>query len=229
MFVKGTLKKAGILLTLAVLPFLFGYFLLSFIIFSAIAFLMQFFRDPNRKVPKEKGAVVAPADGRILKGKIDKIEIVEHDDPLMEDIIDEGEKGIRVSTFMSPFDVHVNRSPISGKIIKTKYHPGKFKMAFGDIETENEKNLMVIESEYGRFGVIQIAGFVARRIVQYVNVGDEVKIGERLGMIKFGSRVDLILPYKNCKLIVKEGKKPKAAETIIAIMAEDKKDKLNAK
>jgi len=220
MFVKGTLKKAGILLTLAVLPFLFGYFLLSFILFSIIAFLMQFFRDPNRKTPKGKGVVVAPADGRILKGRIDKIELVEYRDPLMKHILEEGKKGIRVSTFMSPFDVHVNRSPISGKVVKTKHYSGKFKMAFKNIEAENEKekNLIVIDSEYGRVGVIQIAGFVARRIVQYIHVGDKIEIGERLGMIRFGSRVDLILPYENCKLMVEEGEKPKAAETIIAKM-----------
>jgi phosphatidylserine decarboxylase len=218
MFVKGTLKKAGVLLTLAVIPFLFGYFLLSFIIFSAIAFVIQFFRDPNRKVPQGEGVVVAPADGRILKGKIDKIEIVKHDDPLMEHILEKEEKGIRVSTFMSPFDVHVNRVPVSGKIVKTKYYPGKFKMAFNDIETVNEKNLIVIDSEYGKIGVIQIAGFVARRIVQYVNVGDQVHIGDRIGMIRFGSRVDLILPYENCHLMVKEEDKTKAAETIIAVM-----------
>jgi len=218
MFVKGTLKKAGILLTLSVLPFLFGYALLSFIIFSAIAFIMQFFRDPNRKVPQGEGLVVAPADGRILKGKIDKIEIVEANDPLMEHLLEEGEKGIRVSTFMSPFDVHVNRVPVSGRVVKTKYCPGKFKMAFGDIETVNEKNLIVIDSEYGKIGTIQIAGFIARRIVQYVKEDDYVNIGDRIGMIRFGSRVDLILPYKNCKLMVEEGDKPKAAETVIAVM-----------
>ncbi len=218
MFVKGTLKKAGILLTLSILPFLFGYVLLSFIIFSFIAFIMQFFRDPNRKVPQDKDVVVAPADGRILKGKIDKIEIVKATDTLMEHILEKGEIGIRVSTFMSPFDVHVNRVPVSGKIIKTKYCPGKFKMAFGDIETVNEKNLIVIESEYGKIGTIQIAGFVARRIVQYVKEGDEVHIGDRIGMIRFGSRVDLILPHENCKLMVKEGDKPKAGETVIAEM-----------
>lgn len=220
MFVEGTLKKTGILLILAVLPILFGYFLVSIIIFSLIAFIMQFFRDPNRKVPSEKDIVVAPADGRVLKGQIDKIEIVEYDDSLMEHVLKKGQKGIRVSTFMSPFDVHVNRSPISGKVIKAKHYTGKFKMAFknGEIENEKEKNLIVIDSEYGKIGVIQIAGFVARRIVQYVNVGDTIEIGERLGMIKFGSRVDLILPYENCKLMVKEGEKPKAAETIIAKM-----------
>lgn len=223
MFVKGTLKKAGLLLTLAVLPFLFGYFLVSLIIFSIIAFIMQFFRDPNRKVPMEKGVVVAPADGRILKGQIDKIEIVEYHDPLMKHILEKGKKGIRVSTFMSPFDVHVNRSPISGKVVKTRHYPGKFKIAFknAETETEKEKNLIVIDSQYGKIGVIQIAGFVARRIVQYVNVGDKIEIGERLGMIRFGSRVDLILPYEHCKLMVKEGEKPKAAETIIAKMTND--------
>ncbi|MGZ7116282.1 MAG: archaetidylserine decarboxylase [Methanobacterium sp.] len=221
MFVKGTLKKAGVLLTLAILPFIFGYFFLSFIIFSLIAFLMQFFRDPERKIPEGKGVIVAPADGRILTGQIDKIEIVEHNHPLMEHILDKGEKGIRVSTFMSPFDVHVNRVPMSGKVVDSIYLPGKFKIAMGDIEKENEKNLLVLETKFGKFGVIQIAGFIARRIVQYVNVGDEVKTGERLGMIRFGSRVDLILPYKNCKLMVEEGDKSKAAETIIAKMITD--------
>lgn len=218
MFVKGTLKKAGVLLTLAILPFLFGYFLLSFILFSIIAFLMQFFRDPKRHVPEGEGVIVAPADGRILKGQIDKIEIVEHHHQLMEHILDEGKKGIRISTFMSPFDVHVNRIPISGEVVDAIYCPGKFKIAKGDIEKENEKNLVVIDSKFGKVGVIQIAGFIARRIVQYVNVGDNVEIGERLGMIRFGSRVDLILPYENCKLMVKEGDKPTAAETIIAKM-----------
>jgi len=223
MFVKGTFKKAGILLTLAILPFLFGYFLVSFILFSIIAFLMQFFRDPNRKVPLEKGVVVAPADGRILKGQIDKIEIVGYDDPLMKYVLEKGKKGIRVSTFMSPFDVHVNRAPISGKVVKAKHYPGKFKIAFknAEAETEKEKNLIVIDSNYGRFGVIQIAGFVARRIVQYVDVGENIEIGERLGMIRCGSRVDLILPYESCKLMVKEGEKSKAAETIIAKIIKD--------
>lgn len=218
MFVKGTLKKAGILLTLSVLPFLFGYAIISFLIFSAIAFIMQFFRDPNRKVPTDKGAIVAPADGRILKGKIDKIEVVDIEFPLMEHLLDKDEKGIRISTFMSPFDVHVNRVPVSGKVIKTEYCPGKFKIALGDIETENEKNLIVINSEYGKIGVIQIAGFVARRIVQYVDIGDDVQIGDRIGMIRFGSRVDLIIPYENSRLLVTEGDKPTAAETIMAIM-----------
>ena len=218
MFVKGTLKKAGILLTLAVLPFLFGYFIVSFIMFSLIAFLMQFFRDPNREIPHNNGLIVAAADGRILKGKIDCVKTVHNEDPLMEYILSPGGKGILVSTFMSPFDVHVNRAPISGTIVKTQHYSGIFKIAMRNVLTENEKNLIVIDSEYGKVGVIQIAGFVARRIVQYVEVGDQVKTGDRLGMIRFGSRVDLIIPYENTELRVTEGKKPTAGETIIAQM-----------
>ena len=221
MFVKGTLKNVAILLILAIIPFILGYFWLSLVLIAFIVFLMQFFRDPERSIPKGGGLIVAPADGRILKGQIDKIEIVEYHHHLMEHILDKGKKGIRVSTFMSPFDVHVNRIPISGKVIDAIYCPGKFKMAMGDIERDNEKNLLVIQSEFGKFGVIQIAGFVARRIVQYVNVGDEVKTGDRLGMIRFGSRVDLILPFENCDLLVKEGDKSKAAETIIAKMVSE--------
>ena len=217
MFVKGTLKKAGILLTLAVLPFLFGYSFISFIMFSAIAFLMQFFRDPKREIKvQDNGFLVAPADGRVLQGKIDKIEMVDRNVPLMKFILDEGKRGIRISTFMSPFDVHVNRVPISGKVIKTEYYSGKFKIAMRSVITENEKNLIVIDSEYGKVGVIQIAGFVARRIVQYVELGDYVKIGERLGMIRFGSRVDLIIPEHNSEVLVSEGEKPKAGETVVA-------------
>lgn len=218
MFVKGTLKKAGILLTLAVLPFLFGYSIITFVMFSGIAFLMQFFRDPNRSIPIHNDLIVAPADGRILKGKIDRISTVQYSDPLMDYILDEGEKGILISTFMSPFDVHVNRAPISGKVVTTKHFSGKFKIAMGNVHTENEKNLIVIDSEYGKVGVIQIAGFVARRIVQYVEVGDWVEAGERLGMIRFGSRVDLIIPKKNSEIFVSLGEKPKAGETILAKM-----------
>ncbi|HEX7467498.1 MAG TPA: archaetidylserine decarboxylase [Methanobacterium sp.] len=223
MFVKGvTLKKIGILITIAVLPFFLGYFFISFIIFSAIAFIMQFFRDPKRNIPTDAGVVVAPADGKILKGKIDYLKIVNStDDPVVELILKDGEKGILISTFMSPFDVHVQRAPVSGKILKTKYYPGKFKIAFGDVRTENEKNLIVIDSVYGKIGVIQIAGFVARRIVQYVKVGDSVKIGDRLGMIRFGSRVNLIIPYDKFKVMVFEGEKPTAGETIMAELVEE--------
>ncbi|MGC9517232.1 MAG: archaetidylserine decarboxylase [Methanomicrobiales archaeon] len=225
MFVKGTLKKVGILLTLSLLPFLFGYFIITFLLFSLIAFMMQFFRDPERNIPEGENLIIASADGRYLNGKIDKIKIVNYDDHLMDYVLEEGEKGILVSTFMSPFDVHVNRVPISGEVIETKYFPGKFQIAWKDVQKENEKNLIVINSEYGKVGVIQIAGFVARRIVQYVNVGDHVKIGERLGMIRFGSRVDIIIPYENSEVLVQVGEKSKAGETIIARMFKESNNK----
>jgi len=217
-FVKGlSKKKIGILLTIAVLPFIFGYFVISFIIFSIIAFFMQFFRDPNRTIPDGEGVVVAPADGKVFQGKIDYLKIITvKDDPVMERILEDGEKGVLISTFMSPFDVHVQRAPVSGKILETKYYPGKFKIAMGDVHTVNEKNLIVIDSEYGKIGVIQIAGFVARRIVQYVKPGDTVRIGDRLGMIRFGSRVNLIIPYDKFRVMVFEGEKPTAGETIMA-------------
>jgi phosphatidylserine decarboxylase len=226
MFVKGTLKKATILITLTLMPFLLGYVYISFLLFSAIVFLMQFFRDPNRKVPSEEGVVVAPADGRILKGKIDCIEVVDSTQYIMDQILEEGEKGIRISTFMSPFDVHVNRTPLSGKVVKTKYYPGKFKIAWKGMLTANEKNLIVIATPYGKVGVIQIAGFIARRIVQYVQVGDELEIGSRLGMIKFGSRVDIIIPQKNFEVMVEVGGRPKAGETIMAKFSDSKTESL---
>ena len=165
---------------------------------------------------------MAPADGKILKGKIDFMKIVNSTvHPLMKHILKDGTKGFLISTFMSPFDVHVQRAPVSGKIVKTQYYPGKFKIAMGDVHTENEKNLIVIDSQYGKIGVIQISGFVARRIVQYVNVGDMVKIGDKLGMIRFGSRVNLIIPYDKFKVMVFEGEKPTAGETIMAELLEE--------
>lgn len=176
---------------------------------------MQFFRDPKRKTPSGEDIVVAPADGKILTGKIDRIETLSYEDPLMDLLLEKNEKGVLISTFMSPFDVHVNRVPISGRVINSKYCPGKFKIARKSVLAENEKNLIVIETEYGKVGVIQIAGFVARRIVQYVNIGDYVEIGSKIGMIKFGSRVDLIVPEKNFEIMVKVGERPKAGETVM--------------
>lgn len=218
MFVKGTFKYAGILLILAVLSVILGYFLLSVILFLAIILLMQFFRDPSRVIPEEEGVLVASADGRFLDGKIDSIKEVGYEDDLMKHVLKKDEKGVSISTYMSALDVHVNRVPISGKVVMAKHYPGKFKLAQGDVQNENEKNLIVIDSEYGKIGVIQIAGLVARRIVQYVKVGDNVRIGDRLGMIRFGSRVTVIVPYKNSKLMISEGERSKAGETILAKM-----------
>ncbi len=218
MFVRGfTFSKIVVLFIIAVLPLFFGYYLVSLVLFIGLAFLLNFFRDPQRSIPVDDGVVVAPADGKILTGKLDCLKIVDSsDDPLLKYVLNKGEKGILLSTFMSPFDVHVQRAPVSGKILKTKYCPGKFRIAMGEVDTVNERNLIVIESKYGKIGVVQISGFVARRIVQYVKVGDVVKMGDRIGMIRFGSRVNLIIPYDKFKVMVFEGEKPTAGETIMA-------------
>lgn len=146
---------------------------------------LQFFRSPKRNLVISSRSIVCPADGRVVA--IEEVEEPEYFN---------GEKRIQVSVFMSPLNVHLNRYPISGRIAYAKYHPGLFLVAWHPkSSTENERNTVVIETEFGNSVLIrQIAGFVARRIVWYCNQGDSVKQGDELGFIKFGSRVDLFLP-----------------------------------
>lgn len=226
MFVKGVAKRASFLISVATIPFLLGYHAVSILMFSLIAFMMQFFRDPERNIPSEDNIIVAPADGRRLSGKIDRIKRVGSDYPLIDRIFPNGSEAILISTFMSPFDVHVNRSPVSGRVIYTEHTDGKFRVARSRVLTENERNLIVIETEHGNVGVVQIAGFIARRIVQYVNEGDYVERGSRIGMIRFGSRVDLILP-ENCEVLVKTGSRSVAGETVVARFVKPKSDRKN--
>ncbi|WP_370004464.1 archaetidylserine decarboxylase [Methanothermobacter sp. KEPCO 2] len=226
MFVKGVAKRASFLISVATIPFLLGYHAVSILMFSLIAFMMQFFRDPERNIPSEDNIIVAPADGRRLSGKIDRIKRVGSDYPLIDRIFPGGDGGILISTFMSPFDVHVNRAPVSGRVIYTEHLDGKFRIARSRVLTENERNLIVIETEHGNVGVVQIAGFIARRIVQYVNEGDYVERGSRIGMIRFGSRVDLILP-ENCEVLVKTGSRPIGGETVLARFIENEDDRNN--
>ena len=215
-FIEGTFKKVGIIMLISLIPLIFKKYILFSLILIVALFFLQFFRDPTRIPPAKDNIIVAPADGRHSTGKIDKIETVTADDFLMDEILENGEKGIVISTFMSPLDVHVNRAPVSGKIVSTKYFEGKFRLAQRPVSTVNERNIIVIDTEYGKIGVIQVAGFIARRIVQYVQVGDVVNIGDKLGMIKLGSRVELIIPEKNFEVMVDIGSRPKAGETIMA-------------
>ncbi len=152
-----------------------------FLIFTLFA--MNFFRDPQRISPEEEGIILSPADGKV-------VEIGEEIDPFTE------EKRIRISIFMNIFNVHVNRSPVSGRVKEIRYIKGKFFNASLDkASSDNERNLILLEDREGRtFTVVQIAGLIARRIVCWVKKGDNLIIGERLGLIKFGSRVDLYLP-----------------------------------
>lgn len=156
---------------------------LIFIAILIMIFTLNFFRDPQRNTPAKENIIVSPADGKVL---------------FVKKITDQrflfGEAKM-IAIFMSPLNVHVNRIPISGKVEYIKYHQGEFIAAFEDKASEkNERNEIGITSKYGKVLFIQIAGFVARRIVSDLKIGDEVNIGERFGMIKFGSRVDVIVP-----------------------------------
>src|SRR3954470_1422435 len=166
-----------------------------------------FFRDPPRVTPVSDRLVVSPADGRVslVANAVPPTELALGTTPLP-----------RVSIFMSVFDCHVNRTPISGRIERIVYTPGKFLNADLDKASEdNERNALVIASDAGRIGVVQIAGLIARRIVCWVRDSQEVGAGERIGMIRFGSRVDVYLPAGSVPL-VSEGQTSLAGETVIA-------------
>src|ERR1700722_13699907 len=166
-----------------------------------------FFRDPVRVTPVRDGIVVAPADGRIsmITQAMPPAELGLGDKPLP-----------RVSIFMSVFNCHVNRSPATGKIERIAYRPGVFINAELDKASEdNERNSLVIASANGRIGVIQIAGLVARRIVCFVREGQSIGAGERFGLIRFGSRLDVYLP-DGTKPLVSEGQTAIAGETVLA-------------
>lgn len=166
-----------------------------------------FFRDPPRATPQREGLVVSPADGRVsqVASAIPPVELGLGDEPMT-----------RVSVFMNVFDCHVNRSPVTGRIAKIAYTPGLFLNADLDkASEENERNGLVIEAGGTRFGVVQIAGLVARRIVSFVKEGDALVAGERFGLIRFGSRVDVYLPMGVTPL-VGEGQTAVAGETVIA-------------
>jgi phosphatidylserine decarboxylase len=166
-----------------------------------------FFRDPVRTTPVRDGIVVAPADGRIsmIAQVLPPAELGLGDRPLP-----------RISIFMSVFNCHVNRSPVAGRIDRIAYRPGKFINAELDKASEdNERNSLVITTTNGRIGVTQIAGLVARRIVTFVKEGQAIEAGERFGLIRFGSRLDVYLPEGTAAL-VGEGQTAVAGETILA-------------
>jgi phosphatidylserine decarboxylase len=174
----------------------------------ATAWCAYFFRDPDRVTPLRDGLVISPADGRICA--------IEEVVPPAE--IDVGPaQRIRVSVFMNVFDCHVNRSPIAGRVVAMTYVPGKFVNADLDKASEdNERQALTIETAGGvRLGVVQIAGLVARRIVCFVKQGEPLGAGERFGLIRFGSRVDVYLPPGKHPLVA-VGQWAIAGETVLA-------------
>ncbi|CUS87122.1 phosphatidylserine decarboxylase [Candidatus Kryptonium thompsonii] len=162
-------------------------------------FTLFFFRDPERKTPNGDDLIISPADGKVFLIR----ELFEN-----EFILDDA---IQISIFMSPLNVHVNRIPISGEVKFLKYIPGKYIVAFEEKSSENnERKIIGIETGDGlKIMVKQIAGFIARRIVCEVKKGDKVKTGQRYGMIKFGSRVDVIMPKNKVEILVSIGQKVK--------------------
>ncbi|MCJ7459916.1 MAG: phosphatidylserine decarboxylase family protein, partial [candidate division Zixibacteria bacterium] len=166
-------------------------------------FIVFFFRDPERKIPQGEGVILSPADGKV-------VEIA----PFSENgFLNSG--GTKVSIFLSLWDVHINRNPISGVVKYSKYTSGSFNAAFKEkASSENEQNELGLENDRVKLILKQIAGTIARRIVCRIKEGDQVKIGERFGMIKFGSRAELFLTEK-VKISVKLNQKVKAGETII--------------
>jgi len=200
------------------LPFIGMFALASLILFwlwsplgwlgtMATIWCVYFFRDPARVTPIREGIVVSPADGRVSR--------IANAVPPKE--LGLGERTMaRVSIFMSVFDCHVNRSPVTGKIERIVYHAGAFLSADLDKASEqNERNSFLISIGKSRIGVVQIAGLIARRIVTFTRAGATVGAGERIGMIRFGSRVDVYLP-DGVRPLVAEGQTAIAGETIIA-------------
>jgi phosphatidylserine decarboxylase len=167
-------------------------------------FITYFFRNPKREIPDLQNIVLSPADGRVIHvGECEEDRFLK-------------EKVLKVSIFMSLFDVHLNRAPVSGKVLEKNYLPGQFLVASVEKSSLlNEQNAMILETE-DRFKIllIQIAGFVARRIVCYAKAGDLLRKGEIFGLIRFGSRVDLYLPPE-VKPIIRVGQHVKGGESII--------------
>jgi phosphatidylserine decarboxylase len=181
---------------------------LSLVGLAATFFICYFFRDPDRVIPNSDGAVVSPADGKIiLAGPVEN-------SPFFKD------KGVKISIFMSVFNVHVNRIPCEGRIKAVRYHPGKFFSANLDKASRyNEHNAVYLETDQKKQIVfVQIAGLIARRIICKVGKGDKVVRGQRFGMICFGSRLDVYLPLET-NLQVKVGDRVQAGTSILGDLA----------
>ena len=195
------------LLPAAVFAFLYFWaggviFLIGIIIFVLLtAFMAYFFRDPQRTIPVDENIIVSAADGRVTR-------------------VEENSNGKFVSVFLSPFDVHVNRAPIAGRVTKIEYVKGKKNPATSnEASLINERNSLTIEGEKMTVVCTQIAGIVARRIVCWSKTGDNLKLGEKFGLIKFSSRTDLLMP-KEVEILVGIGDRVFGGETIIARLPE---------
>jgi phosphatidylserine decarboxylase len=194
-------KFAAAPVILGAVAWYFGQHIIAIILFLLAAFILWFFRDPNREIPTDPATIVSPADGQVLV------------------VADEnfGERpGHRISIFLAIWNVHVNRSPMAGKLAKVDYRPGKFHMAMKPAASvENEQNVIHLDTPKGEIVFKQIAGLIARRVILWKKVGDEVARGERVGLVRFGSRVDLWLPFE-AEILVKRGDHVAGGSSILA-------------
>jgi len=165
---------------------------------------LGFFRDPERRPPDVPGALVAPADGRVM-------DVVEVDDAWVG-------AAVRISIFLSPLDVHVNRAPVAGLVRAVDYVPGRFLAAYrAEASEQNERCTVALEGDSARVAVRQISGVLARRIVCRVRPGDKLELGERYGLIRFGSRTDLIAP-RGIELRVRVGERVRGGESVMGVL-----------
>jgi phosphatidylserine decarboxylase len=214
--------KEGVpFILLAALPALVAWILdgvtLAVFLTLLTLWVVWFFRDPERVPPPGEHRVVSPADGKVIDiQRLCEREFI-------------GDKGTKISIFMNVFNVHVNRIPLSGKIAHISYRPGKFFSANLDkASQENERNALILETPAGQKVLfIQIAGLVARRIACRVNEGDRVERGERFGMIRFGSRVDVFLP-ESAEVLVHLGDHVKAGESVLGELKTEKRETIKS-
>ena len=199
--VKDGYKFAAAPLLLGVIAAGLHWVWLAGVLIVLGVFVLFFFRDPQRMPPADPNTIVSPADGRVM-------EVVEET---------RGDKpGRRISVFLSIFDVHVNRSPVAGRITAIEYQTGKFYAAMrGKASAENEQNAFHVQTDHGEVVFKQIAGWIARRIVCWKSVGDSVVRGERVGMIRFGSRMDIWLP-EGVEIVVRPGQHVAAGSSPLA-------------
>jgi len=193
------------LLIVTILMFLLAFYWVAFFLGLGLLFVTWFFRDPERHIPNEPNVIVSPADGKIT-------EIVTEKEPI------NGELCKRVTIFLSVFNVHINRVPIAGTIEEIRYNPGKFLAAFNPkASMYNEQNIILINNGKTHVFVKQIAGLIARRIVCWPKKGDYCESGQRYGLIRFGSRVDILLP-ETTKLSVACGDRVSGGKSIIGYL-----------
>jgi len=199
MIVKDAFRFLIPLFVSAALAFVLGLYLAAFLVMLLGAFVAFFFRNPNRAIPSDPRVIVSPADGRVVR-------------------VERVGKVTKLSIFLSIFDVHVNRSPMAGRIETIDYKRGKFRPAFNHAASvENERNIVMVEQGDIKLVFTQIAGIIARRIVCWKKVGDDVAKGEIIGLIRFGSRVDVLFPA-GTEATVEPGMRVRGGSSAIGII-----------